>query len=123
MTLTIGNVYRPPRELIEPLTCFIEEFNTAINHDKVRGNKIILSGDFNINMLKISEKIMYANFFDMLTTNSLLPNITCPTRITKTSATLIDNIFFNSLGDIVFFETIANKSISDIKSYLVFSIA
>ena len=91
--LIIGNIYRPPRELIEPLTCFIEEFNTAINHDKIRGKKMILSGDFNINLLKISEKIMYANFFDMLTANSLLPNITCPTRFTQTSATLIDNIF------------------------------
>ena len=111
--LIIGNIYRPPRELIEPLTCFIEEFNTAINHDKIRGKKMILSGDFNINLLKISEKIMYANFFDMLTANSLLPNITCPTRMTQTSATLIDNIFSNSLGDIVFSGIIANKSISD----------
>ena len=111
--LIIGNIYRPPRELIEPLTCFIEEFNTAINHDKIRSKKMILSGDFNINLLKISEKIMYANFFDMLTANSLLPNIKCPTRITQTSATLIDNIFSNSLGDIVFSGIIANKSISD----------
>ena len=111
--LIIGNIYRPPRELIEPLTCFIEEFNTAINHNKIRGKKMILSGDFNINLLKISEKIMYANFFDMLTANSLLPNIACPTRITQTSATLIDNIFSNSLGDIVFSGIIANKSISD----------
>ena len=111
--LVIGNVYRPPRELIEPLTCFIEEFNISINHDKVKGKKIILTGDFNINLLKISEKIKNANFFDMLTANSLLPNITCSTRITQTSATLIDNIFLNSLRDIVFSGIIANKSISD----------
>ena len=74
---------------------------------------MILSGDFNINLLKISEKIMYANFFDMLTANSLLPNIAYPTRSTQTSATLIDNIFSNSLGDIVFSGIIANKSIFD----------
>ena len=60
---------------------------------------MILSGDFNINLLKLNEKQVYANYFDMLTTNSLLPNITHPTRITRTSATLIDNIFSNTLGD------------------------
>ena len=42
---------------------------------------------------------MYALFYDMLTTNSLLPNITYPTRITRTTATLIDTIFSNTIGD------------------------
>ena len=69
------------RELVEPLTCFIEEY-TTIDHDKIRGKTMILSGDFNINLLKIF-------------------------------ATLIDNIFSNSLGDIVFYGIIANTSISD----------
>ena len=49
----------------------------------------------------------------MLTTNSLLPNITHPTRITRTSATLIDNIFSNTLGDNVKSGIITNKLISD----------
>jgi len=56
---------------------------------------------------------MYANFFDMMTSISLLPNITYPTRITRTTATIIDNIFSNSLEDIVVSGIISNKSISD----------
>ena len=56
---------------------------------------------------------MYASYFDMLTTNSLLSNITHPTRITRTSATLIDNIFSNTLGDNVKSGIITNRLISD----------
>ena len=48
----------------------------------------------------------------MLTVHSLLPNITCPTRITRTSATLIDNIYSNSFGEVVNSGIISNKSIS-----------
>ena len=51
-----------------------------------------MSGDFNINLLKIIGKISYANFFEMMTYNSLLPNITYSTRITRTTATITDNI-------------------------------
>ena len=91
-SIIIGNIYRPPRELLGSLTNFNEEFNRVIQHNIIKNKKVILSGDFNIIILKIAEKPAYANFFDMLTANSLLPNITYPTRITRTSATLIDNI-------------------------------
>ena len=76
----------------------------------MKGKTIIMSGDFNINLLKINEKISYANFFDMMTSISLLPNITYPTRITRTTATII---FLNSLEDTAVSGIISNKLISD----------
>ena len=112
-SLIIGNIYRPPRESNEQITKFNDEFNKAVHHKLIQGKKMIISGDFNINLLKINEKIMYANFFDMMTSISLLPNITYPTRITRTTATIIDNIFSNSLEDTVLSGIITNKSISD----------
>ena len=54
-SVIIGNVYRPHRELKEPLTHFTNESNRAIQHEDVKGMKIILSGDFNINLLKVDE--------------------------------------------------------------------
>ena len=72
-----------------------------------------MSGDFNINLLMINEKISYVNFFDMMTSISLLPNITYPTIITQTTATIIDNIFSNSLEDTAVSGIISNNSISD----------
>ena len=79
---------------------------------KIKVKKCILSGDFNINLLKLNEKQVYANYFHMVTTNSLLP-ITHPTRITRTSGTLIYNIFSNTLGDNGKSGIITNKVISD----------
>ena len=95
-TVIIGNIYRPPGESNHEISQFIDELNITIQNRKLRNKIIILSGDFNINLLKLNEKQVHANYFDMLTTNSLLPNITHPTRITRTSATLIDNIFSNT---------------------------
>ena len=112
-TVIIGNIYRPPRESNHEISQFIDELNITIQNRKLRNKKIILSGDFNINLLKLNEKQVYANYFDMLTTNSLLPNITHPTRIRRTSATLIDNIFSNTLGDNVKSGIITNRLISD----------
>ena len=87
ISVIIGNIYRPPRELLGSLTNFNEELNKVIQHNITKGKKLILSGDSNINILKITEKPAHAHFFDMLTANSLLPTITYPTRITRTSAT------------------------------------
>ena len=112
-TVIIGNIYRPSRESNHDISQFIDELNITFQNRQliIKNNK--LSGDFNINLLKLNEKQVYANYFDMLTTNSLLPNITHPTGITRTSATLIDNIFSNTLGDNVQSEIITNKLISD----------
>ena len=66
--------------------------NQTTNNKLMKCKKRIISGDFNINLLKISEMIMYANSFDMMTSIYLLPNITYPTRITNITATIIDNI-------------------------------
>ena len=111
-SVIIGNVCRPSRELKEALTYFTNKLNRAIQQKDVKGKKMILSEDFNINLTKLN-KNMYGNFFDVLTSYSLVLNITCQTRITTTSATLIDNIFANSLMEIVSSGMISNKSISD----------
>ena len=53
-------------------------------------------GDFNINLLSSdSSVIAYSN---MLTSNSFFHIISVPTRVTKSSATLIDHILTNSLN-------------------------
>jgi hypothetical protein len=52
-------------------------------------------GDFNIDLLKINENPAVKEYFENLITLGMYPEITLPTRITDTSATLIDNIFSN----------------------------
>ena len=50
-------------------------------------------GDFNIDLLNMSTHQSTNDYIDINFTNSFLPLITKPTRITSTTATLIDNIF------------------------------
>ena len=54
-----------------------------------------LSGDYNIDLLNYQSHNQTGEFFDMMSSFSLIPLITRPTRITNTTATLIDNIFTN----------------------------
>ena len=91
--VTIGNIYRPPRELVEEYREFLTEFNPVLDKlCKVNG-ETILTGDFNIDLLKINEKSIIAEYFDMLTNESLFPKITLPTRFSNKHGTLIDNFF------------------------------
>ena len=51
---------------------------------------LIIDGDFNINLLDVTTDLAI-DFFNNLHTYSLHPVITLPTRVTKTTSTLIDN--------------------------------
>ena len=93
-TITIGNIYRPPRPSNENYKEFIDEFSTVLSSLKLNRNKnIILAGDYNINLLKINENEFCNTFFDTLTSFSLFPQITLPTRFSIYNGTLIDNFF------------------------------
>ena len=60
---------------------------------------ITLLGDFNINLLNHDQDNLTSEFINLITTGSLLPTITKPTRVTSRSKTLIDNIFINDTSD------------------------
>ena len=59
------------------------------SHKKI---KIILVGDFKIDLLKY-------DFLDSMYANFLLPCISAPSRVTPRSKTLTDNIFSNMIED------------------------
>ncbi len=58
--------------------------------EKVKTESII-AADFNINLLKISDRDLIGEFFDTLTANSFYPKITMTTRFSNKHGTLIDN--------------------------------
>ena len=55
--------------------------------------EVIITGDFNINLLKINEKEIFCEFLKSLISHSYFPKITFPTRFSRTIGTLIDNFF------------------------------
>ena len=52
-------------------------------------------GDFNINLINYNDDKNTGNFLDTMFSQSFLPYITTPTRITRNTKTLIDNICYN----------------------------
>jgi endonuclease/exonuclease/phosphatase family metal-dependent hydrolase len=66
------------------LEVILQKFNNKEN--------TILCGDFNIDLLKMEEKPIFQQFFELLLTNSYVTKITLPTRLSGNSKTLIDNI-------------------------------
>ena len=60
--------------------------------------QVFLLGDFNINLLNYNDHQPTNDFLDSLASNSFIPYILHPTRITSHSKTLIDNIFSNYIS-------------------------
>ena len=90
--IIIGVLYRPPGNDIRTFNEKLESILQKIR----RENKIsYILGDFNINLLNNDYHQPTGEFFYLMSSNSFLPLITRPTRVTANSATLIDNIFTN----------------------------
>ena len=70
------------------LETFMSSLNKCLDKINKENKYCIIMGDFNINLLN--------EFLDNLTSFNFSPPILQPTRINHHSATLIDNIFFNS---------------------------
>ena len=79
---------------------FVDDFLLDIlNKVRLEKNKICsIMGDFNIDLLKIDEHDDTNYFYNILSTYGFRPLILQPTRITSSSATLIDNIFINDMS-------------------------
>ena len=78
----------------------INEFNTLFENTMEKfsfaNKKLYLLGDFNIDLLKTDDDANIDEYYNIISSNFLVPHITLPTRITSTSRTLIDNIFSNN---------------------------
>ena len=94
------------------------DFNYLINQllDKIskEQKQNFLLGDFNTNLLNYNEHKPTNEFLDSIASNSVIPYILQPTRLTSHSKTLIDNIFSNVLSC----ETISRNITATISDHL-----
>ena len=72
---------------------YMEELLRVITHEN---KNCILTGDFNLNLLKYAKSPGVSKFLENLLSHNFMPQITLPTRITEKIATLIDNILINN---------------------------
>ena len=117
---SLCNIYRPPSDLNENYKLCIDELSTLM--EMIENKKeVIITGDFNINLLKINEKEIFFEFPKSLIRHSYFPKITFPTRFSRTTGTLIDNLFCmltRTTFDIT--SGILTKSFSDHQPYFIF---
>ena len=93
--IIIGTIYRPPRSNNNNKTIkqFCEELTPVISNISKNSCHIIITGDFNIDLLQINERSEFQKYFDLFLTHGLFPNITMPTRCCRSSSSLIDQMF------------------------------
>ena len=93
----VGVIYRSPshptiRDLTQSLSKVLEKIQNE-NKD------IILTGDLNIDLLQSGKHKHTTCFLDTLLSFHLFPKVTLPTRVTDSTATLIDHMFSNVSAD------------------------
>ena len=88
--ILVGEIYRRPNTVVKQFNeWYAEKLKVLTKENK----QIILGMDQNINLLHANEKCFVEEFLDINIGNGLIPSIMIPTRVTKNTATLIDNIF------------------------------
>ena len=88
----VGEIYRIPNtnELLS-----LNRFETITDKLQVLNKDIIIGTDQNFDYLKINTHKNTSDLLNQFFSNGLVPCITKPTRITHTTATLIDNMYVN----------------------------
>ena len=89
----VGEVYRVPGT---SETDFLSDYEQIVSKIKGEHKCIVIGTDQNLDYLKINVHGNTRKFFEFNLSNSLIPCITKPTRITHRSATLIDNIYVDA---------------------------
>ena len=96
--ITLGNVYRPPRfnNRNETIQNFTNELKPVLENIGNKNSDILITGDFNIDLLKTLERERFQDYLDLFMSNGLFPQITLPTRFARKSCSLIDQTFYKS---------------------------
>ena len=93
--ITLANIYRPPRDNNSNTSIdrFLEPFSDVFNKLSRESSTLITGGDFNLNLLKVTEREKIQEYFDLFVANGSIPQIMMPPRFSKKNATLIDQIY------------------------------
>ena len=94
--LIVGCMYRHPSSKISSFNeNFLQELLTIIGTEK--SAQCAIMGDLNADLLKIDTHSDTCEFFELMSSFGFKPLIMQPTRVTSTTATVIDNIFINDI--------------------------
>ena len=91
--IIVGVIYRHPSMDLTDFNC--NYVNKLLENISKEQKSVFLLGDFNVNLSNYNKHNQTNKFLDSLASNSFIPLILQPTRITSHSNTLMDNIFSN----------------------------
>ena len=95
-TLIIGNVYRSPaKRNCEPFNNLLESIVQNLNRHARK--QIYIAGDFNQDLIQHDNNTQTQTLIDSMTKLSFVQIVSRPTRITETSATIIDHVYTNNI--------------------------
>ena len=106
----VGVIYRPPNRDMESFLNHLKDIMDKLKNCK---HQCHFLGDYNINLLRAESHVPTSNFIDYMYSNSCIPLINKPTRVTDRSATLIDNIFTNNICDTNMMQGLLVTDVSD----------
>ena len=90
--IIVASIYRHPSKNDTP---FLEYLEKTLNDIKKENKYIMITGDFNFNLLKHDKNKLINEFLDIMLSQFCQPHIIYPTRIVDNAMpSLIDNIFF-----------------------------
>ena len=90
--LSVSSLYRPPNTSALEFNTEYEKYTNKLKSTKL---DTVIGLDHNLDLLKMEKHKPTQEFFNMNINNQLFPTITKPTRITSTTATLLDNLMVN----------------------------
>ena len=108
--LVLVSLYRPPNGIA---ATFNKSFKHMVDAWKWENKYVIIGTDHNLDLLKTEKHPQTQTFLEKVFTCRLLPMITRPTRITKSTATLIDNILVDQTLTLNSFCSVLIDNISD----------
>ena len=111
--IIVGCIYRHPcMHPQEFNSLFLKSLTNKLS--KESNKKIIILGDFNIDLIKTNTNNNASEFLDIIYSSYLIPHITSPTRLSSRSHTLIDNVISNVITE----DTISGNVINTIPDHL-----
>ena len=93
--MIVVGLYRPPNTDTKEFNSMYSQLLENISKEKCN---YYVAGDFNIDLLNYENHADTNEFLDTAMSNFSYPTITRPTRLGKSSSTLIDNIFVNNIN-------------------------
>ena len=89
-SICVFSIYRSPKS---DFSSFLTKLSTVLEDKYNSKYRYVICGDVNVNFLPSAEKKDSKLLANLLAEFNIKPTIFCPTRITDTSETCIDNIF------------------------------